>query len=165
MKKNIIYFLLFLILLGIWLVLTFPFSVQELVIGVIFAGIIVFLCSMCIAPAIDFNITIKGILYIIPYLFVFFFELIKSNFDIALRVIQPEIPLNPGIVRVKTTLKSSLGRMILANSITLTPGTLTVETDGEIFYIHCIDVAEPGIEKTTEKIVLKFERYLEVIFG
>jgi len=53
----------------------------------------------------------------------------------------------------------------LANSITLTPGTLTVETDGEDYYIHWIDVSSKDIEGATEKIVHKFEKYLEVFYG
>ena len=75
------------------------------------------------------------------------------------------LPINPGIVKVQTKLKSRLGRAFLANSITLTPGTLTVETKGEYFYIHCIDVTSHDIEEATQKIVSTFEKYLEVIYG
>jgi multicomponent Na+:H+ antiporter subunit E len=85
--------------------------------------------------------------------------------DVAKRVVSPNLPINPGIVKVKTKLTSRLGRMILANSITLTPGTLTVETDEDNFYIHWIDVTSEDIEEATRKIVRKFEKYLEVCFG
>jgi len=53
----------------------------------------------------------------------------------------------------------------LANSITLTPGTLTVEMRNEYFYIHWIDVTKEDILGATEAIVSKFEKYLEVIYG
>jgi multicomponent Na+:H+ antiporter subunit E len=96
---------------------------------------------------------------------VFLVSLLKSNLDVALRVIKPIIPINPGIVHVKTKLKSPLARLILANSITLTPGTLTVETSGEDFYIHWIDVQAADERGATEAIVRNFEKYLEVIFG
>jgi multicomponent Na+:H+ antiporter subunit E len=98
----------------------------------------------------------------IPYLFK---EIVKANVDVALRVIKPVIPLEPGIVAVKTKLKSKLGRMILANSITLTPGTLTVDIEGDTLHIHCIDLGGINSENASEKIASGFERYLEVIFG
>jgi len=80
-------------------------------------------------------------------------------------VLNPKLPIKPGIVRIRTKLKSRLGRIILANSITLTPGTLTVETRDDTFYIHWIDVSARNIEESTQVIVSKFEKYLEVIFG
>lgn len=92
-------------------------------------------------------------------------ELVKSNFDVAGRVISPKLPINPGFVEVKTKLHSKIGRMILANSITLTPGTLTVEINDDRLFIHWIDVQGGNIEKDTEMIVQTFEKYLEVIYG
>ncbi len=66
--------------------------------------------------------------------------LVKANFDVASRVITGKI--NPGIVKVKTGLKSDFAVTMLANSITLTPGTLTVDLDDNSndLYIHWIDV-------------------------
>ena len=92
-------------------------------------------------------------------------ELVKSNFDVAFRVLNPKLPINPGIVKVKTKLQSRMGRIFLANSITLTPGTFTVETKGEDYYIHWIDVTSENIEDATKEIISKFEKYLEVMFG
>jgi multicomponent Na+:H+ antiporter subunit E len=54
---------------------------------------------------------------------------------------------------------------VLANSITLTPGTLTVEAKEDSFFIHWIDISSPDIQTATEEIVKKFEKYLEVIYG
>ena len=65
----------------------------------------------------------------------------------------------------QTKLKSKLGRMILANSITLTPGTFTVELLDDRIFIHWIDVKSKNIEEDTNMIVRKFEKYLEVIYG
>ncbi len=111
------------------------------------------------------KLTPKKVAYAIWYVFYLLWEITKSNFDVAKRVIQPRIPINPGIVAVKTKLKSPAGRMILANSITLTPGTLTVEIEDDTFYIHWIDVADVNEEAATKEIVAGFEKYLEVIFG
>jgi multicomponent Na+:H+ antiporter subunit E len=68
--------------------------------------------------------------------------LAMANLDVAKRVITGEI--NPGIVKFNPRLKTEMGRMMLANSITLTPGTLTVDIDGDgIFYVHAINLASP----------------------
>jgi multicomponent Na+:H+ antiporter subunit E len=92
-------------------------------------------------------------------------DLIKSNFDVARRVLTPALPIKPGIVEVKTKLKSKFARMLLANSITLTPGTLTVDVKDDSFFIHWIDVKNEDVEAASKEIVEKFEKYLEVIYG
>ncbi|RLE34534.1 cation:proton antiporter, partial [Candidatus Acetothermia bacterium] len=73
----------------------------------------------------------------------FFFSMARANIDVAYRVITGKI--RPGIVRFQPHLKTDFGRTLLANSITLTPGTLTVDVDdatGE-FYVHWIYVRDP----------------------
>jgi multicomponent Na+:H+ antiporter subunit E len=107
----------------------------------------------------------KKIGYSLFYVIILFVEIVKSNIDVAFRVIKPVIPINPGIVTVKTKLKSPMGRLILTNSITLTPGTLTVDMIDDTLYIHWIDVKDKEESGATEKIVSNFEKYLEVIFG
>lgn len=106
----------------------------------------------------------KKIVYAIWYILFLFIEIIKANLDVAFRVIKPVIPINPGIVAVKTKLKTPIGRMILANSITLTPGTLSVDIEEDTLYIHWIDVTNIDEKEATDKIVSNFEKYLEVIF-
>jgi multicomponent Na+:H+ antiporter subunit E len=85
---------------------------------------------------------------------------------VAYRVSHPDLPINPGIVKVKTTLKSDTGLTFLANSITLTPGTMSVDIDQEngFMYIHWIDVKDKDIQKATEIIVKIFEDVLRRIF-
>jgi len=76
----------------------------------------------------------------------FFFELTKANLDVAYRVITGRI--RPGIVRISPGLSKDLSVMMLANSITLTPGTLTVDVDeenGDLF-VHMIHI-DQGVEK------------------
>jgi len=161
--KQILFFFVF--LMCFWLLLTgFNFN-DQLIPGIAISLIIAVLFSKASFVITRKNISPKVILYIFIYPFVFFGELLKANFDVAFRVVQPVIPINPGIVKVKTNLKSSLGRLILANSITLTPGTLTVDTEGEYLYIHWIDVSGDDIDETTRTVTGKFEKYLEVIFG
>ena len=111
------------------------------------------------------RITPAKIAWFIAYVFYLFVAIIKANFDVASRIVKRKIPLNPGIVTVRTRLTSPLGRTVLANSITLTPGTLSVEIKGDLLYVHWIDVATTDPEEATAEIVAGFEKYLEVIFG
>ena len=68
-------------------------------------------------------------------------------------------------MRVRTTLKSEAGRTALANSITLTPGTMSVDIrDDGILYIHWINVQAEDLEGATRKIVAPFEWFLSRIF-
>lgn len=87
---------------------------------------------------------LRWITFVIYLFLPFLWGMIKANFDVAFRVITGRI--HPGIVRVDSGLKGSLAQAMLANSITLTPGTLTVDVDdsGEtgIFYVHWINVTD-----------------------
>jgi len=102
-------------------------------------------------------------LYYIP---VFIWECFKANLDVAYRVIHPDLPINPGIVKVKTKLKSDTGLTFLANSITLTPGTLSVDIDRKngFIYIHWINVKAHDTDAASKLIVSTFEPILEKIF-
>jgi len=149
----------------IWVLLNQKVTSEVLISGAVVAFAVgLIFCYSCDNYS-DLKLTPKAILFWFLYIFVFLRELVKSNFDVAKRVISPKLPINPGIVEVKTKLKSKLGRMILANSITLTPGTFTVELLGDRIFIHWIDVKSENIEEDTNIIVRKFEKYLEVIYG
>ena len=111
------------------------------------------------------RITPRRIVYGLAYIPYLFAQIVKANLDVASRVVRRRIPIRPGIVAVTTRLRSPLGRAILANSITLTPGTLSVEIEGDRLFIHWIDVGDDEGADATERIVSGFEHYLEVIFG
>ena len=84
--------------------------------------------------------------------------------DVARRVLSPSLPINPGIVEVKTQLKSPMARMILTNSITLTPGTLTIDIVDDSIFIHWIDVKSTDKTEATAKIVKRFENIISKIY-
>ncbi len=102
--------------------------------------------------------------WLICYFPFFAWECIKANLDVTYRVLHPKMPIEPGIVKVKTKLKSGIGRTILANSITMTPGTLSVDIKDEYLYIHWIKVEAQDVETATQIIVRKFEGLLIKIF-
>ncbi len=150
----------------IWLMLA-GLEAYIILIGILCSILIVFIFG-------DINIqnewTFKKplrYLWFIPYAFLFTYEVIKANLDVAYRILMPNLPIRPGIVKIKTNLKSDAALTILANSITLTPGTLSVDVDKDngYIYVHWIYVRSVEIEETTKKISAKFEKILEKIFN
>jgi multicomponent Na+:H+ antiporter subunit E len=155
----------FLLLWSVWLLLTSPWNRQEAVAGAIVAALIVILPLFPASPLGDLRLNPRALAYMVAFAFVFIKALVMSNLDVAFRVLHPRLPIAPGIVRVRTKLTTPLGRLLLANSITLTPGTITVDMRGGDVYVHWIKVAAADPEGATAAIVGSFEKYLEVFCG
>ena len=165
MKSFVATFAAFVLLLALWLLLTYPPSLQELIVGAAVALVIALLPTGTATVLRDIRISPRAIVSMLTFVFVFLGALVRANIDVAFRVLSPKLPIAPGIVRIRTSLQTPLARTLLANAITLTPGTITVEADGDVFYVHWISVEGDDIEATTEKIVGGFERHLEVFLG
>ena len=126
-------------------------STEELVAGVIISVFTAGVARLIMGKGENELIRKPYLLFIRPFVFLvylvpWFISLTIANLDVAYRVITGKI--RPGIVRIKPDLKSDLGRTILANSITLTPGTLTVDVDrksGDLF-VHWINVKDTKTE-------------------
>lgn len=65
-------------------------------------------------------------------------EILKANIDVAWRLIDPRLPVSPTVVEVTGSQKTDIGRVTYANSITLTPGTITIDLDGNRFLVHSL---------------------------
>jgi multicomponent Na+:H+ antiporter subunit E len=156
---------LFATLLFFWVLLNGSLANDVLSVGAIASAVIAFFFRGNLAWFSELKLTPRALATTVAYVFYYIKELVKSNVNVAAIVLSPSLPVNPGIVTVRTRLKSAMGRMLLANSITLTPGTLTVDMDGEWLHIHWVTVDSPDIEGATQAIVAGFERYLEVMYG
>ena len=99
---------------------------------------------------------------------IFPWELIKANWDMARRALSPKLRINPGIVRVPVDVPTEYGKTMLANSITLTPGTITMDIDesgGQTwYYIHWIDVQETERTAAGEMIKGRMEKWVRRIW-
>jgi len=155
-----------------WLLLVWPVSPVDgrLLVGDIVAGVFV---AAFVALVMKEIIRVNFIRFLNPrswfwcfiYFFVFTWYAIKGGIDVSYRVLHPAMPIKPGIVRVKSVLKTSTGRTALANSITLTPGTLTIDvTDEGVFYIHWLNVSTLDDEEAAEQILRRLEWYIQRIF-
>ena len=157
--------LIWAILMVVWLVLNDSFHPHVLIAGVVFSGVLALAFGKNAEVYSYIRLDPKALIYTVMFFFVFLWELAKANLDVAMRVISPKVRINPGIVEIKTKLKSPLSRIALANAITLTPGTLTVDIKGDSLFIHWIDVTTVDPETATKEIAATFEKYLEVIYG
>jgi len=101
----------------------------------------------------------------VRYSRVFLVELVRANINMLRYVYALRIDINPGIVRVKTRLKTPVGRLALANSIALTPGSLVIDLEGDTLFVHVLDVTTTDPDQTTHLIAGPFEGPLEATFG
>jgi len=165
--RRVIYFVLALV---IWILLTWPFAdgavdMQVVVAGVVASLIVAILFHEILPKEHHVFISPVRFFWFLVYLPVFFYYMIMANFDVVYRALHPAMPIKPGIVKIKTSLKTESGITALANSITLTPGTLTVDlTDDGYLYVHWINVKSDDVEQASKLIAQKFEWFLKRIF-
>jgi multicomponent Na+:H+ antiporter subunit E len=79
-------------------------------------------------------LSLRGLLYV-PWLA---WQIAKANVDVARRILSPRLPIAPRVIRVKASQRSDLGRVIYANSITLTPGTVSLRVEGDEIVVHAL---------------------------
>ncbi len=160
MRKSVLFIVTFIL----WLLLTFTLHIQFVITGVIVSLLTAFLFGNMFVKNWNKVFQIKRYLWFLWYLIIFIWECLKANFDVAYRVLHPALPIKPGIVKAKVSLKTDIARTILANSITMTPGTLSVDITGEHIFIHWICIKDENLEVSCQEIVDKFENILARIF-
>jgi multicomponent Na+:H+ antiporter subunit E len=158
-------FSLWLTLLLIWLVANDSLAPEIVLVGAVVAALLAVLFAPFARVYADIRWTPRVLLNAFAFLGVFVWELVLANLNVARLVFSPRIDIRPGIVEIKTRLKSPLGRMVLANAITLTPGTLVVDIRDDSLFIHWIVVSSVDPEAATRDIAGRFEKYLEVVYG
>lgn len=156
--RHIVAFLLF---ATIWLLLAGKVNADELFIGTLVTLLVILLTSSHLKFLDDIKFTMGMPFSVLQYLLVFLRALIEANIDMARRVLSPSLPVYPAVVEVHTELKSPLGKLLLANSITLTPGTLTVDVLDDTLLVHWIDArGAADMQQTTSLIAGRFEKHL-----
>lgn len=145
----------------LWLLLTGTLHPQEVVAGLAVALLATLVAGPRLGILGGLRLSPAAPVYVLRYLVHFLIALVKANLDMARRVLSPSLPLNPAVVEVRTGLRSDLGRLLLANSITLTPGTLSVDVQDERILVHWVD-CPPGadLHAATQAIAASFERHI-----
>lgn len=145
------------LLLIFWLVLTgnlHPFNLLE---GVFLAALVTFLSHVLLSGLWEeLRLGIRGIWRFWVCLARLTVDIFKANTDVGERVLDPKLPISPAVVKFKTSLKGVLPKVMLAGFITLRPGTLAVDFEGDIIHVHCLadSFAKELMEREAEKAVL-----------
>ena len=150
-----------LLLTFVWVALTGDFSFQNYLFGFIVNFFILWVITRGSSDARYFMLLPK----LIAFFFYFLWELFKANLQVAYEVVTPNFRMKPGIVKVPLTIQSNLGITFLANMISLTPGTLSldVSNDKKVLYVHSMYITDrqefiDGIKNGFEKRILEILR-------
>jgi len=145
------------LLFFMWMILTANFEIANIFIGLGLSATIAFIYTKIFK-----HTTFEPInpYWLVMYIVVLGKNLILSNLQITKRTLSKDMHLAPAIVEVKTELKSEWKKLLLANSITLTPGTLTLDIKKDMLYIHTIECK--NIEKK-QLIIKEFEDIISKI--
>ncbi|MBP8718394.1 MAG: Na+/H+ antiporter subunit E [Candidatus Atribacteria bacterium] len=143
-------------ILGLW-------SKYEIIAAVIVSLVVAVISTKVLFQKKQFRLLnpLRWFIFLFYLIGPFFIALVKANLDVAYRVITGRI--NPGIVKISPNLKTDAAITLLANSITLTPGTLSVDIDekNNDLYIHWINVT--NIKPTIEDICGSFPKWVRRI--
>ncbi len=136
-----------LIMFAFWFLLSGQTSPILLILGVVSSILVARWSKDLLIGRMDGLPDLGRVVRIIAYLPWLLWQIVLANFHVIYLVLHPKMPIEPQMVRFKNSLKTDLGIVILANSITLTPGTITVEGDHDEFIVHAVS------KKTAEDLL------------
>lgn len=129
--------IIFSLLMAFWLFISGSADWQHWLTGIIIVTFLT-LCwnQLFIGEQRKTKITWRQVKIFIRYFIFLILEIVKANFIVACIVLNPKLPISPGLIALKISLQRDLPRVTYANSITLTPGTITVDLDGDRLLVH-----------------------------
>ena len=127
-----------LIMFAFWIFLSGEFSFILLLSGVISSLLVSYMSNDLLIGNGDMKLGLIRTIRFIRFLPWLLWQIVLANIDLALRTLHPKMPINPILINIKNNLKTDLGMVILANSITLTPGTVTIDVNENEFLVHVI---------------------------
>ena len=152
---------MFLLLFALWLVFNGQITLEIVIIGALVSAALYFFCCRFLNFSFQKDLTIvRELPLIILYIINLIIEVIKAAFATTLLIFKKDQP-SSSIIKFKSGLKSETARVLLANSITLTPGTITVDLTGDTYTIHCLD--KKFGEGIDESIFVKQLRKMEEV--
>lgn len=124
----------------LWIVFNGRLTLEVLLVGMVVCAALYLLCWKFMGYSVKQDIRLfKRLPLAFQYVIILIIEILKANKQVLYFITTPRYQVEPQIIHFQSSLKSELGRVILANSITLTPGTITVGLEGNDFYVHCLD--------------------------
>lgn len=155
---------LFFVLMTFWIVLTSTFNLISLAVGAMVCFVVVWFTQNMQEPS---NLSMKswvayGLAYL-DFLGSFLFEIVKANIDVAKIVLNKNLPIQPQFIQLDVSLKQPKHLVLLANAITLTPGTLSVDVFEQHFVIHALtDQAAQAMLDPNNILIRKIQRLEDI---
>jgi multicomponent Na+:H+ antiporter subunit E len=157
--------MLWILLMTLWISISSVLRLDVIIVGVVIAGAIAYHFARATDIWQTINITPTSLYHFLKYTYIFLHELVRANVNLVRYVFAWQPTMRPGIVKVTTRLKSPVGRLALANSIALTPGSLVLAIEGDALLVHWLDVETIDADEATRIIAGPFEKDLERTFG
>ncbi len=131
---------MFVLFFLIWIIFNGQLTLEIAAFGIVIAGVIyLFICKFLDYSPRNDIILCKRLFLLLHYVFVLVVEILKANGAVFRMIYSAKYNIEPAVVHFKTTLHSTFARVLLANSITLTPGTITVSLKDDEYVVHCLD--------------------------
>ena len=155
--------MIFFILFALWVVFNGKITFEIIWMGLVFSAALTWFCNKHVGygDKETKNITFKRLPLLISYLGTLIIEIIKANLVMIKITTAKELEFEPCIIYFKTDLKQQFTKVLLANSITLTPGTITVSLEDDLYCVHCLD--KSMAEGMDESIFVKKLRKIEEV--
>lgn len=159
------FFGLWIFLFVLWLIINSSMAAPIVVTGALISLVISWISTRGDSVWEEIPFTSQAGYHFLAYTVVFLIELVKANLNMLRYVYSPRIDIHPGIVKIHLRLKSPIGRLALANSIALTPGSLVMDIRKDFLFVHWLDVKTENLDLATEMIAGPFEKHLGATFG
>ncbi len=156
---------LWVVLIFIWVASNSSLAVESVLTGAAIAGVLAHKFGPSSGVWQSIRLSPTRLYHFIRYTGSFVVELVRANINMLRYVYSPRIDIAPGIVKIKTNLKSPIGRLALVNSIALTPGSLVIDIKGDTLLIHWLDVKTADPDEAASMIAGAFAEHLEKAFG
>lgn len=158
--KNKYSWCIFLMLTVFWLILTPIINAQSVLIGVsVSLLIVIYSRDLAFSEKEIPQLSLKNLMTVIRFFLRLLVEIVKSNINVALIVLNPSLPLSPRFIKVPVKFNKDLVKVIYGNAVTMTPGTLTVDVSEDGFLIHAL--TKEAAESMTDSIIEYYCRKLD----
>ncbi|MDW7671729.1 MAG: Na+/H+ antiporter subunit E [Bacillota bacterium] len=150
----------FTLLMAFWLILSPNITQQSVFIGLVVSFLVVMYSRDILFDSTEMPLyQMSHLMNMLHFVGILLIEIVKANIDVAKIVLNPALPIQPQFIRVPMMLKNDINKVIYGNSVTLTPGTLTVDLTEEYFVIHALtDEAAAAMNNSfIEQWVLRLE--------
>jgi multicomponent Na+:H+ antiporter subunit E len=122
-----------------WIAITASVRPANLVVGAICSALTASISVHLLAGDLREGIPLRVVIRFLPFALALIWEIVRANLDVAWIIVRPSLPIDPLVIEYHTFLTGKLERSVLADVFTLTPGTVTLQLEGETLYVHCLD--------------------------